>query len=121
MSLAPSAFELIVGCKKSLQNAILQWGQETFAELNGGAIAVDQGATCNINCVTFLSNTADKVSQQQEMLETPAWDLNANVCLPTFNFTLGRSHCCHVRWIWAWNLQHRWGFLHVKFCKRPEC
>jgi hypothetical protein len=45
-------FELIVGCKHSLQA--------------GGAIYIDQGATCNIDGGTFLSNTADDVSQQRK-------------------------------------------------------
>jgi hypothetical protein len=33
---------------------------------HGGAIFVDQGATCNIDGGTVLSNTADLVSQQRK-------------------------------------------------------
>jgi hypothetical protein len=73
-------FELIVGCKKSSQS--------------GGAIHVAQGATCNIDGGTFLSNHAGAVSQQRKkpsltlpfarkMLEIPARDFQPFLSLLT--------------------------------------
>ena len=61
-------FELIVGCKNSLQY--------------GGAIYVWQGATCNIDGGTFVSNTASYVSRAAKDLES----CRADLLYPCFPF-----------------------------------